>query len=97
MKFHSISFRESFEKKVCEKMTERYILVHHSGEITNIDNGVTFCSQSLIYGGSSIYCFLELQNTNLQKIGLQHIKQNTQVFYLVFMAIGKGVLHYKSS
>ena len=55
---------------MCEKMTERYILIYHSGEITNTDEGVIFCSQNpqFVAIHPSI-TLLELQNTNLQKIG----------------------------
>ena len=31
---------------MCEKMTERYILIHHNGEIINTNEGVTFYSQN---------------------------------------------------
>ena len=44
MQFHSVNL-ESFEEK-CVKITEKHILVYHSGEITNIDEDVTFCSQN---------------------------------------------------
>ena len=70
------SFEREFLKKKCEKMAKSYILVHHNGEITNTDEGVTFCSQNPQF--MTVHppiTLLELQNTILQKLGQQNNKQ----------------------
>ena len=55
---------------MCKKMTKKYILVHHSGEIINIDGVVTFCSQDPQFTAvHPSITFLELQNTILYRIG----------------------------
>ena len=78
-------------------MAESYILVYHSGEIVNTDEGVTFCSQNPQFiAVRPTINFLELQNIILQKLGEVGNKQITQVIYRVPMAIGKGVLRYRS-
>ena len=78
-------------------MTQRYILIHHSDDITNTDEGVTFCSQNpqFMVVHQSI-TFLELQNTILQKIGQQNNKKSHKCFIRCPMVIGKGVLYYRS-
>ena len=78
-------------------MAESYIFVYHSGEIVNTDEGVTFCSQNPQFiAVRPTINFLELQNIILQKLGEVGNKQITQVIYRVPMAIGKGVLRYRS-
>ena len=60
-------------------MDERYYIhVHRSGEIRNIDEGITFSNQNPQF---MVICLsvtlIELQNTIFQKMGQQSNKQIT--------------------
>ena len=90
----SVSFERKFEKKMAERY---YILIYYSGEITNTDKGVTFCSQNpqfIIV--RPFITLLELHNTILRKIDQQSNKQIIQVFDQVPITIKKGVICYRN-
>ena len=79
-------------------MDERYfILVYHNGEITNIEEEVTFCSQNPVgVSVSPSVTLLELQNTILRKLGQLNNKQINQVLYMLPIVFGQSVVCYRS-
>ena len=71
LNFPTVREYEQSMRKFGGKMAERYyILIHHGGEITNIEEGTTFCSKNPIYVTIRAFVtLLKLQNKTLHKLG----------------------------
>ena len=74
-----------------------YILVHHNGEITNTNEGVTFCSSNPVcLNIHPSITLLELQSRILQKLRQQNNKHIAQMVYRLPIVVGKDLIRYNS-